>query len=125
MPVVIPQDVAYEERFIGPLNVKQSVYAGVAGAIILFLWMFSGIESMIIKVVITFVVFVIAAGVISFNLDVYATNVIASIPRSVYTGIGFVVILFLWLLAGIESMATKFAITLAVLVAIDWNNRRT
>jgi uncharacterized membrane protein (DUF485 family) len=80
---------------------------------------------MIIKVVITFVVFVIAAGVISFNLDVYATNVIASIPRSVYTGIGFVVILFLWLLAGIESMATKFAITLAVLVAIDWNNRRT
>jgi hypothetical protein len=77
MPVVIPQDVAYEERFLGPLNVKQSVYAGVAGAIILLLWMFSGIESMIIKVVVTFVIFVVAAGVISFNLDVYLTNVIS------------------------------------------------
>jgi uncharacterized membrane protein len=57
----------YDEKFIGPLNVKQSVYAGVALAIILFLWLFAGIESMIIKVAVTFVVFVIAAGVVSFG----------------------------------------------------------
>jgi hypothetical protein len=61
----MPDAVAEEGRFIGPLNVKQSVYAGVALAFSLFLWMFSGIDSMIIKVAITFAIFAAAAWVIS------------------------------------------------------------
>jgi hypothetical protein len=51
------------------LNIKQSIFAAVACAIVLFLWMFSGIESMIIKVVVTLVVFVVSVWIISSGRD--------------------------------------------------------
>lgn len=76
MPVVIPADTKYEERFIGPLNVKQSVYAGVAGAIVLYLWMFSDLPS-VIRILVSLALLALVAGVVMFNFDTFLVNFIA------------------------------------------------
>ncbi|HEX55451.1 MAG: hypothetical protein DRO94_02175 [Candidatus Altiarchaeales archaeon] len=71
MPVIIPTDVKYEERFIGPFTIKQSIYIGVAGAICLYVWMFSNIKPEFFKILI---VLVVGGGGLAFallNLDAY------------------------------------------------------
>jgi hypothetical protein len=69
MPDAIPKDEAYQRRFLGPLNVKQSIYAAIACALILFLWMLSGVESMTVKIAATLVIFFATVWIISSGLD--------------------------------------------------------
>jgi len=76
MPVVIPQDVKYEERFIGPLTVKQSIYAGIAAIIIIYIWMFTEILTAL-KIILSLIVGGVAAGFIMLNLDVMLLNLFA------------------------------------------------
>jgi hypothetical protein len=83
--VVIPADTKYEERFIGPLNVKQSMYAGVAGAILLYLWMFSTV-AMFIKILISLALFGLVAGIVMFNLDTFLVNFLAFMKLKKQTG---------------------------------------
>lgn len=75
MPVVIPQDAKYEERFIGPLTIKQSIYAGIAAMIGAWIWMFSGITFVAIKVILSIIVLGLSAGFIMFNLDTQVVNI--------------------------------------------------
>ncbi|RLI93235.1 MAG: hypothetical protein DRO89_00440 [Candidatus Altiarchaeales archaeon] len=76
MPVVIPQDVKYEERFIGPLTVKQSIYAGIAAIIIIYIWMFTEIFTAV-KIILSLIVGGVAAGFVMLNLDVMLLNLFA------------------------------------------------
>ena len=76
MPVVIPQDVKYEERFIGPLTVKQSIYAGIAAMIIIYIWMFTEIFTAV-KIILSLIVGGVAAGFVMLNLDVMLLNLFA------------------------------------------------
>ncbi|HDH41889.1 MAG TPA: hypothetical protein ENG12_05770 [Candidatus Altiarchaeales archaeon] len=76
MPVVIPQDVKYEERFIGPLTIKQSIYAGIAAIIIIYIWMFTNIFTAV-KIILSLIVGGVAAGFIMLNLDVMLLNLFA------------------------------------------------
>lgn len=75
MPVVIPQDTKYEERFIGPLTIKQSIYAGIAALIGGWVWMYSGIDILAVKVIISIIILGITAGFVMFNLDTMVVNV--------------------------------------------------
>ncbi len=78
MPVVIPTEVKYEERFLGPLTIKQSIYAGLALLIMAFTWLVPLIEMHgFIKVIITIVVVVLAMGFIMFNLDTRLFDIIS------------------------------------------------
>jgi len=74
MPVVIPQDVKYEERFIGPLTIKQSIYAGIAAMIIVYIWMFTSLPTFL-RIMISLAVGGLAAGFVMFNLDIYLMNI--------------------------------------------------
>ncbi|RLI88947.1 MAG: hypothetical protein DRO62_02705 [Candidatus Altiarchaeales archaeon] len=76
MPVVIPQDVKYEERFIGPLTVKQSIYAGIAAMIIIYIWMFTEIFTAV-KIILSLIVGGLAAGFVMLNLDIMLLNLFA------------------------------------------------
>ncbi|HIE34226.1 MAG TPA: PrgI family protein [Candidatus Altiarchaeales archaeon] len=69
MPV-IPADVKYEERFIGPLTIKQSIYAGVAGAICLYIYIFTDL-SFILKIILIFIFGGLGLGFAIGNLDIY------------------------------------------------------
>ncbi len=77
MPVVIPQDIKYEERFIGPLTIKQSIYAGIAAAICAWIWMFSGIDTDAIKVILSLIVLVLTAAFVMFNLDTQLLTILS------------------------------------------------
>jgi len=76
MPVVIPQEVKYEERFIGPLTIKQSIYAGIAAIIIVYIWMFTNIFTAG-KIILSLIVGGVAAGFVMLNLDVMLLNLFA------------------------------------------------
>ena len=76
MPVVIPQEVKYEERFIGPLTIKQSIYAGIAAIIIVYIWMFTNIFTAG-KIILSLIVGGVATGFVMFNLDVMLLNLFA------------------------------------------------
>lgn len=69
MPVVIPQETKYEERFIGPLTIKQSVYAGIAAIICMWIWLFSGINFAPLQIFLTLIVVALTGGVIVYKLD--------------------------------------------------------
>ena len=76
MPVVIPQEVKYEERFIGPLTIKQSIYAGIAAIIIVYIWMFTNIFTAG-KIILSLIVGGVATGFVMLNLDVMLLNLFA------------------------------------------------
>lgn len=73
MPYKIPTDISYEERLIGPLTTKQSIYAMIALAIILYVVMFTQMP-LIIKIFIAMIVAGLAIGLIMFNLESYILN---------------------------------------------------
>lgn len=76
MPVVIPQEVKYEERFIGPLTIKQSIYAGIAAVIMVYIWMFTNLFTPV-KLILSFIVGGIAAGFVMLNFDVILVNLVS------------------------------------------------
>ncbi len=76
MPVVIPQEVKYEERFIGPLTIKQSIYAGIAAVIMVYIWMFTNLFTPV-KLILSFIVGGIAAGFVMLNFDVILMNLVS------------------------------------------------
>jgi hypothetical protein len=78
MPVVIPTEVRYDERFLGPLTIKQSLYAGIALVILAFVWLFPVVEMHdFIKTIISVIVISLLIGVIMFNLDTRLLNIIS------------------------------------------------
>lgn len=77
MPAAIPADVKYEERFIGPLTIKQSIYAGMAGGVMLYVFLFMPTAPTIVKMVLGFVVFGLTIGFVMYDLDTYILNFIA------------------------------------------------
>lgn len=73
MPYRIPSEIKYEERLFGPLTVKQSLYAGIALAIILWAFFFTNLN-MMLKFLITGVVGALAIGFIAFDLETKIKN---------------------------------------------------
>ncbi len=76
MPYEIPTDIQYEERLLGPLTTKQSIYAVICGGITIYLFFFAGEMNTAIKLIISFVALGIAVGVIFFEIDRYVINYI-------------------------------------------------
>ncbi len=68
MPYAIPANVRYEERLIGPFNLKQSIYVVIGGGIILWAYLFSGLP-FLYQIMIILVTGGVVVGVVMFNLD--------------------------------------------------------
>ncbi len=75
MPYRIPSDIRYEERLFGPLTIKQSIYALVTAAVVIYIVFFSGF-SFGIKILVTIIVGAIGIGFIQFDLEDYIINYI-------------------------------------------------
>lgn len=82
MPYEIPTEIEYEERLLGPLTVKQSIYAIIAGTISVYLLFFSSGLNILLKLFILIAVDGIAVGVIFFDLDKYVVNYIGFLRGS-------------------------------------------
>ncbi len=76
MPYEIPTETHYEERLLGPLTVKQSIYAAAAGSITIFMVFLAKDVHFLVRAVSTMASLGIAMGVIFFNLDEYVKNYI-------------------------------------------------
>jgi len=76
MPYKIPTAIKYEEKLFGPLTIKQSIYAGVAVAIVLYLLFFSSFD-FIIKIFVSMIVIVLAVGFIMFDLETILGNYVS------------------------------------------------
>ncbi|MCK4492194.1 MAG: PrgI family protein [Candidatus Altiarchaeales archaeon] len=75
MPYKIPTEIRYEERLLGPLTIKQSIYAAIATAGILFVMFLSGLEFHF-QLIISLAIAGIAIGFIMFDLENYLKNYI-------------------------------------------------
>jgi len=73
MPYMIPQNIKYEERLIGPLTMKQSLYAGAGCAIIMYVLIFSTLP-FVIKAILTVVIGLLTIGFSMFDLEKYIIN---------------------------------------------------
>jgi len=73
MPYAIPANIRYEERLVGPLTIKQSLY--MAGGVIAAWFVYSS-EGMPapLRTVIALVLALLGAGMAFFNLDVWLTH---------------------------------------------------
>jgi len=71
----IPTNIRYEERLFGSLTIKQSIYAGIAISIIIYVFFFSDLD-FVIRLVISLVVFVLAVGFTQFDLETFIINYI-------------------------------------------------
>ncbi len=76
MPYKIPTAIRYEEKLFGPLTIKQSLYLGVAVAIVLYMIFFSSLD-FIIRVLVSMIVVLLAIGFIMFDLETYLRNYIS------------------------------------------------
>ncbi|HDN83301.1 MAG TPA: PrgI family protein [Candidatus Altiarchaeales archaeon] len=80
MPYEIPTEIRYEERLLGPLTVKQSIYALIGGGILLYVWLYLGVD-IIIKAFISVVIGGLLVGLIFFDLDTYLVNYVNFLTR--------------------------------------------
>jgi hypothetical protein len=77
MPYAIPANIRYEEKLVGPLTIKQSLYLA-AGLLIAGYIFFS--EKLpiqlptIVKYILVGIILLITAGFVQFNLDVWLKN---------------------------------------------------
>ncbi len=76
MPYEIPTDIQYEERLLGPLTTKQSIYAVICGGIAVYVFFFAKEMNIALKLLISFTSLGIAVGVIFFELDQYVIHYI-------------------------------------------------
>lgn len=80
MPYKIPTEIRYEERLLGPLTIKQSIYAAIAAAIVLFV-MFLAKLDLILQLLISVITIVLAIGFIMFDLENYLKNYLYFMKR--------------------------------------------
>ncbi|MEA1924690.1 MAG: PrgI family protein [Candidatus Altiarchaeota archaeon] len=73
MPYEIPTNIQYEERLLGPLTTKQSIYAVICGGISIYVFFFTDMNPAL-KLTISFASVGIAVGVIFFELDQYLVH---------------------------------------------------
>jgi len=77
MPYAIPQNIQYEEKLVGPLTIKQSIYLGVgllsAGYIVFSDKLPIQLPGAV-RVVIAAIILLITTGFVQFNLDVWLKN---------------------------------------------------
>ncbi|MBU4266862.1 MAG: PrgI family protein [Candidatus Altiarchaeota archaeon] len=76
MPYKIPTAIRYEEKLFGPLTIKQSIYAGIAVSIALYMIFFSSFD-FVIRIIVSIVVILLAVGFIMFDLETYLGNYIS------------------------------------------------
>jgi len=81
MPVAIPAPIKYEERLIGPLTIKQSVYLGFCLLIAGYVFNASGIPEPLNMVIAGFFA-LLGIGFAFFNLEEFATNYIGFMQQT-------------------------------------------
>ncbi|OYT26500.1 MAG: hypothetical protein B6U97_03725 [Candidatus Altiarchaeales archaeon ex4484_96] len=74
MPYEIPSDITYEERLLGPLTVKQSIYAVICGGIVIYVFFFVKDMNLVLRALISLLAIGVAVGVTFFDLDRYVIN---------------------------------------------------
>jgi len=73
MPYAIPANIRYEERLVGPLTIKQSLYLG--GCLMAAWFIYQSPElPQPVNVVVALAAAVIGIGLAFFNMDVWLTN---------------------------------------------------
>ena len=76
MPYAIPQNIRYEERLVGPLTIKQSLYLGIGLMIAGFL-QFNSDLAPAIKTPAAIFFALVGLGFAFFNLEEFLTNYIS------------------------------------------------
>jgi len=77
MPYAIPANIQYEEKLIGPLTIKQSIYAGIGVLLAGYIVMSERLPIAIptsLRYVIALIILLITVGFAQFNLDIWLKN---------------------------------------------------
>lgn len=77
MPYTIPSDIRYEEKFLGPFTIKQSIYVLIAAAIIFYLLIIDQTLQVTLKVIIILLVGGLTMGLVMFNLEVIVKDYVS------------------------------------------------
>ncbi len=81
MPYAIPANIRYEERLVGPLTIKQTLYMGVALMAAGFIYFSTDLPSAV-KMPLALVLALAGAGFAFFNLDVWLGNYIGFMQQT-------------------------------------------
>lgn len=76
MPYAIPKNIRYEEKLVGPLTIKQSLYLGVGLAVIAYIYFLTDIDGPI-KLMLVVVLGLLTVGVTLFNLDEFIVRYVS------------------------------------------------
>ena len=68
MPYAIPANIKYEEKFVGPLTIRQSIFAAIGCGAMFWIWSYSGLDQSM-QLPLILIVGAITAGFALFNLD--------------------------------------------------------
>jgi len=82
MPYEIPTEIQYEERLLGPLTIRQSIYAFFAGIISIYMIFLAVNIDIIVRIFVTIISVGFAIGAIFFNLDEYLLHYISFIKET-------------------------------------------
>ncbi|MFH1722387.1 MAG: hypothetical protein ABH950_07275 [Candidatus Altiarchaeota archaeon] len=75
MPYAIPANVGYEEKLLGPFNLKQSIYVVIGGSILFYVFTKGENIPAVWRTIIVIVTTLSTMGFAMFNLDTYLLNI--------------------------------------------------